>query len=189
MTHLPAALLCATLLATAPALAQHQSHGHAHGHDDEAAHAHEEAHERDHGDGEDADHVAEGAGLRALHGWTRATRDGTALVFVELSNTSGGMVRVTGAESGIAARAELVGFRLEQGRETWSPVGAIDLGPDESVDLAPFGLAILLEGLTTPLEQGDTLDVDLLTAEGALAIAVEVEAADATQHSHAGHNH
>ncbi|MFN3615277.1 MAG: copper chaperone PCu(A)C [Rubrimonas sp.] len=173
------ALALLPLLAAAPAPAQH-GHGHGHGH----GHAH------DHGRGAAGDdHVAEGAGLRVLHGWTRAADGGEALVFAEISNVSGGMVRITGADSPAAAAAEIVGFQLIDGRESHAPVGAIDLGPDEAVTMAPFGLAVRLTGLRGPLRRGETLPLTLLTADGAVEIVVEVEAADARQHSHAGHNH
>lgn len=176
------AVLLVPLLTAATAVAQH-GHGHApapdHGHD----------HGPDHGHDDGDDHIAEGAGLRALHGWTRATAGREALVFVELSNLSGGMVRLIGAESPVAEHAELVGFQLIDGREGHAPVGPVDLGPDEEIALAPFGLAIRLQGLKAPLVQGDTTPLTLLTADGALDLVIDVEAADATQHGHAGHNH
>lgn len=128
-------LRVAILAALAPLVAFGQDHDHGEPH--EASHAHGDVDAAD----EFPEHLAAGAGLRALHGWTRATRSSKALVFVELSNISDGVVRLTGAESPIASKAELVGFQLVDGAQTWEAIGPIDLEANASVTLAPFGCA------------------------------------------------
>lgn len=57
------------------------------------------------------------------------------------------------------------------------------------MELAPNGLAIRLEGLAAPLEEGETVDVTFTFDTGAVEVHVAVEDADARQHSHAGHQH
>ncbi|WP_157772696.1 hypothetical protein [Pseudoponticoccus marisrubri] len=58
-----------------------------------------------------------------------------------------------------------------------------------SLDLAPEGLAIRATGLSAAFDEGDTAEITLLTSAGDIALTVAVEAADARQHSHAGHSH
>lgn len=173
-------LLVALALSAASASATEAKTGHAHGHGH--GHAHDD-------DDAEAGHLAEGAGLRALHPWTNATRADAALVFVEIANRGAAPVTITGAASRVAASATLVGFRLVEGATIYDPVGALALDPGEEIDLEPRGLAIRLEGLTAALAEGGTVAVTLETDRGPLALAVAVESADAEAHSHAGHVH
>ena len=157
--------------------------------------AHEAGHDHDAGepDGDDHaddDHVAAAPfGLVALHPWTRATAAREALVFVELENGAAGPVTLTGARSPAATSAGIVAFRLVDGVAAYAPIASLPLDPGAEITLAPFGLAIRLEGLSAPLTRGARLPVTLLTDAGALDFVAEVEAADARAHSHAGHSH
>ncbi|WP_335949075.1 copper chaperone PCu(A)C [Salipiger bermudensis] len=137
----------------------------------------------------DAPHLTEIAGLRALHAWTRATSGREALVFVELENTGGGSVLLTGAESGIASDGTLVGFVLKDGQPAWETLASVPLAAGRALHLEPGALAIRLSGLSRALTEGEHFDLHLETDHGALALHVEVAAADARQHSHAGHSH
>lgn len=163
--------LCLALAAAAAPAGQEAAHGHA---------------DEPHGD---SAHLAEGAGLRALHAWTRATDAASALVFVEIENVSDHAVALTGATSEVAQSGALVGFALVDGAPAHQPVGETGIAPGAEIAFEPFGLAIALEGLARPLAQGEAFAVTLLTDHGPLEMTVEVEAADATQHSHAGHMH
>jgi len=155
----------------------------------EAGHDHN-AGEPDGDDHADDDHVAAAPfGLVALHPWTRATAAREALVFVELENGAAGPVTLTGARSPAATSAEIVAFRLVDGVAAYAPIASLPLDPGAEITLAPFGLAIRLEGLSAPLARGARLPVTLLTDAGALDFVAEVEAADAGAHSHAGHGH
>ena len=56
--------------------------------------------------------------------------------------------------------------------------------------LEPEGLGFRLVGLTQDLVQGAEFELELEFADGSqVHLHVEIEAADATQHSHAGHSH
>ena len=137
---------------------------------------------------DEADHLGELGGLRALHAWTRATDAGEALVFVEVENAGDASVTLEGAEAeGLVA--ELVGFRLVNGEPDWQVVGPVPVAPGRTLHLEPDGLAIRVDGLTAPLVEGEGMDLDLLTSLGPLVVHVEVEAADAAAHGHAGHDH
>lgn len=183
------ATLLALLLAAAPALAD-DGHGHAetgedHVHDD---HAHEEDHD-DHAEGGSVSHVTEAYGLRAVHAWTRATTGDAALVFLAVENPSEDRVVLTGASSDVAAGAEIVGFSLGDGTGSYAPLAEMPLPSGGSLRFAPQELAIRLTGLRAELGEGGYIEVTLATNRGPIPMDVEVGAADATGHSHAGHAH
>lgn len=161
-----AALVSLALLAT-PAFA----------HDD-----HAEDHEHDH-------HVAEAEGLRAIHAWANATTGSTALVYVELENTSDTDATLTGAHSDIAASAQLVGLENSGGQLTYTPLPLMPVPAGREIVLSPNGMAIQLTGLTQPLVEGDHFEIEFEFDGLHLDAVVEIESANATQHSHAGHQH
>lgn len=134
-------------------------------------------------------HVSEGAGLRAVHAWTRATSAREALVFVEIENLSDMRVTLTGGGAEIAGGGGLVGFRLVDGAPGYAPIEALPLDAGGDVVLAPNRLALRLAGLSATLAQGDSFAAVIETDRGPLPITVAVEAADADAHSHAGHAH
>lgn len=179
-----AILLSLTLIAT-PAFAQ-DDHG-----DHESEYG-EEHHDETHGDHDDhggEDHVSEADGVRAVHAWTNATRDGHAQVYVEIENTSDAEVRLLGAEAENAESAALVGFTLVDGEPSFVELPGMPIAAGGEVVLAPNGLAIDLEGLSADLEEGDSFEMELEFDFGHLDVVVAVESAGATQHSHAGHQH
>ncbi|TFF20587.1 copper chaperone PCu(A)C [Jiella endophytica] len=134
-------------------------------------------------------HLAEANGVRALHAWTRATDEKTALVFVTIENASGAEIRLEGAESGVAARAELVGFRLKDGEPDFARLPFVPVKPGHVLILQPRGLAIRLSDLDHPLAKGEEIELEFHFDSGHLPMHVQVEATDAAQHSHAGHQH
>lgn len=160
-----AALLTLALLA-APAVAEdHDDHDH---HDE---------------------HVAETGGVRAVHAWTNATSGSSALVYVELENTAGTDVVLTGAESDLAASAGLVGLQNTGGQLVFVPIPEMPMPAGSSLLLAPNGLAIQLIGLSQPLVQGERFEIEFLFGDFDLHAMVDIESTTATQHSHAGHQH
>jgi periplasmic copper chaperone A len=137
----------------------------------------------------DDHHVSELNGVRAVHAWTRATGGNIALVFVDIENGSDAIVLIEGGHSEIAGTVELVGFRLKDGNPAYEPVGSVPVGPGKEMQLAPERLALRLTGLTQPLAEGGEFELEIVFDIGEIDVHVAVEAVDATQHSHAGHNH
>ncbi len=125
----------------------------------------------------------------AVHAWTRATSGDTALVFVEIENGSDAIVLIEGGHSDDAEQVELVGFRLKDGEPVYEPVASVPVGAGKEMVLAPERLALRLSGLTKPLGEDGELEMEIVLDIGELDVHVAVEAANATQHSHAGHNH
>jgi len=137
----------------------------------------------------DDDHLSEVGDLRAVHAWARATDGAEAFVYVEIENKGDNPVSLEGGASEIAETVELVGFQLKNGEATYEVVPSVPVAPGRDLHLEPDGLALRLEGLRTALAVGEEFDLDIQTSIGVLEVHVEIEASNATSHSHAGHNH
>lgn len=139
----------------------------------------------DHGD----HHVAEAGAIRIVHPWARAAAKGAStLVFMEIEN-NGAPDLLEGAHSEAAEAARIVGITFKDGIASTVGLDAIDI-PEGDFDLDPGGIAIELVGLGEALEQGSEIEIELIFRDaGEVHLHAEVEAANATQHSHAGHAH
>ena len=161
------AAVLAGLLAAVPAVAE-EAHGHADG---------------------DSHHEAAAGGLRAVHAWTRATSDTTALIFVDIENGSDKTVSIVGAEADWAETVELVGFQLKDGEPTWVALPPVPVKAGTEMVLSPDGLALRAIGVKQPLGAGEERNIEIEFDAGHLDMVLQVEAADARAHSHAGHQH
>jgi copper(I)-binding protein len=170
-----AALFSLALIAS-PALAQED-------------HADEHHEEHEHEDGEQDEHVSEANGVRAIHAWVNATTGSNALVYADIENGSDAVVTLTGAETEIAASAEIVGLENTGGELSYTAIPVLPIPAGADMVFAPNGLAIALSGLTGPLVEGEHFDLELEFDGLHLDLEVAIESAAATQHGHAGHNH
>lgn len=134
-------------------------------------------------------HVFEAGRIEVIHPWARAAAQGSeSLVFFEL-HVEGEPDRLVGAWTEVAEEVHIVGLTVGAEGAGHQEVGEIDI-PAGAFSFDPGGLALELHDLTVTLEQGSHFDLVLEFAEtGPVEIEVAVEAAGATQHSHAGHNH
>jgi len=123
--------------------------------------------------------VSEQNGVRAINAWTRATSDKTALVFVEIENTSDKGVTLKGGKSPVAGSVELVGFQLEGGEPTYSTFPDFPIEPGLKVALAPKGMALRLNDVSKPLEKGQAFEMQIDFDHGPLKVNVSVEEAGA----------
>lgn len=98
-------------------------------------------------------------------------------------------VTLLGAESNQAAKVELVGFDLQNGEAAYRPMPQLQIASGSELVLAPNAAAFRLSGIKGHLHAGDSFEVHVIFDRGEVPVTVEVEAAGATQHSHAGHNH
>jgi copper(I)-binding protein len=135
------------------------------------------------------DHESSLGAITVIHAWTRATGQGEdAVVFFEIEN-AGEPTILNGAEAENAVSAEVVGAVLgADGAMAYQPIGPFEV-PSGKFQFDPNGLGLRLNDLTAELKQGDDFHLHLLFGDDELEISVEVEAADATAHSHAGHSH
>jgi len=67
--------------------------------------------------GEEDSHLSEKDGVRLVHAWTNATSDDHANVYLEIENTSGKIVTLTGGKSDLAEEVELMGAAIKAGGE------------------------------------------------------------------------
>lgn len=135
------------------------------------------------------DHATSAGALRIVHAWTRASDAGTdSLVFMEIEN-EGDEDRLTGAVSANASGVTIVGLTIVGGEVSTAPVGPIVV-PRGALELDPGGLALELRDLREPLAVGGKLELTLMFERaGKVVLHVDVEAADASRHSHDGHRH
>ena len=135
------------------------------------------------------EHVATAGDIRVVHAWARAAAAGAdTFVFMDIEN-KGAADRLLSAETGKAASVELVGIGMKDGAGTTMPLGPVDIGSGGTM-LDPGGMAIMLHGLTEALVKGEDFELTVrFEKAGPVVLDVEIEAADATQHSHAGHAH
>lgn len=135
------------------------------------------------------EHSTEVGSITVEHAWARAAGSGAdTLVFMDIEN-AGEADELVSASTDIAASATIVGVQHGAEGSTTVELGPIELSAGDT-HLDPSGMAIKLTGLTQELAQGDHFELSLqLEHAGEVHIEVEVEAADASQHSHAGHSH
>lgn len=165
-------LLCAAfgaLIATVPAAQSHDDHAHA-----EDDHSH---------------HEGKLDGVRTVHAWVRAGNEDEKLLFVEIENNSDRDIMIIGGESEAAESVELVGFQLQDGQTVYQPLEGVPIKAGTEMVLAPNGLALRLNGMREEMIEGEEHTIDIEFDIGHIDMHFQVEPANATQHSHAGHNH
>lgn len=134
-------------------------------------------------------HVASLNGVRVVHAWTRAGAGPEALIFADIENNSDAVVVLKGGESDRATSVELVGFELKDGEPSYVVLPSMPIQPGGELVLAPNGLALRLDRLSAERVEGGELEVAFEFAFGHIDAHVEIGAAHASGHSHAGHNH
>ncbi|QPH54701.1 copper chaperone PCu(A)C [Pontivivens ytuae] len=194
-------------LMAAPALAEGE-HGHDHDHEEHAEGEHHDAHDdhghedhaghddHGHGDhaheehaGDDDGHLSEVEGVRILHAWTPATRRGPAPIYFEFENERDAPVMVTGGATDHGEAAAVMGVSLTAGG---APVtlGEMEILAGDDVDFDAQGVFLMLVEIDEPLEEGQSFPLDITVEPvGTIEVQVDVLAADATRHPHAGHVH
>lgn len=138
---------------------------------------------------EEHEHVATAGAIRIVHPWVRAGHAGeNTLAFMELEN-GGSADTLESVETDAAASARIVGVTMKDGVAGTQEVGAIEI-PAGEFDFDPAGLAIELVGLKKDIEKGGEIEFELkFRSAGEVHLHAEVEAENATRHSHAGHAH
>ncbi|MEO1238160.1 MAG: copper chaperone PCu(A)C [Pseudomonadota bacterium] len=136
-----------------------------------------------------ADHVTRIDGLEILHAWAQATEGDEARIFMEIANEGDTDLTITGGATEIGGTVTLMAINYSDGG-TPVDIGSFPLKAGEEIDLTPGGLFFSVADLAQHLDQGMSFDMHLIVDPiGEVDIVVEVEAADAATHSHAGHNH
>ncbi|MEL7105584.1 MAG: copper chaperone PCu(A)C [Pseudomonadota bacterium] len=176
-------ILILLLLAWGAAWASDDDHGD-HDHDD---HFQADAHD-DHAD-DDGDHVTRVDGLEILHAWAQATEGDEARIFMEIANEGDADLTIMGGDTDIGGAVTVMAISYSDGGKPVD-IGTFPLKAGAEIDLTPDGLFLHVSDLSQHLDQGMSFDMHVdIDPIGEVEIVVEVEAADAATHSHAGHNH
>jgi hypothetical protein len=140
--------------------------------------------------GNEDEHVARAGGIEIVHAWSRATDEDVGGLFEGIASEGTASDRLVGAGAEIASRIELHGAVMRDGMMTSEPLGALALPRGGGLKLEPHGALFKLIGLERPLREGEEYVARIEFAEaGPIEIRVQIEPADATRHSHKGHDH
>ena len=150
-------------------------------------HSHDDGHDHEKPSGRD--HMATLGEIRLLHAWASETEDSDVLVYVEIENNSGRSVTLIGAQADFAARTELVGFQSQGGTSGYTRLPKLPISAGAKMILEPKGVALRMVEVDRHLHEGDDFEFTLVFEQGEVAMTGQVEAENAAQHSHAGHNH
>src|SRR3712207_2777024 len=95
--------------------------------------------------------------LQIAHPWARATPAGATVGagYMTITNTGTQTDRLVGGSAAGASRIEVHASVIEGGLARMRPVKALEIGPNQTVELKPGGLHIMLIGLKRPLTQGE----------------------------------
>lgn len=136
------------------------------------------------------DHLSEKDGVRVLHAWANATDGEDAFLYLEIENEGDVEVTLVGAATDMAEDVHLIAIPPSGDAADMQEIESLPIPAGAEMELAPGGVAFELHGLTQALVEGEEFDaIFSLDPIGELEVHVEIEASDATQHSHAGHNH
>lgn len=135
------------------------------------------------------DHLAESNGLRVLHAWTPATAAGAdALIYLDVENASATEALLTGGAA-MGAKLDLAGFTYGAAGEAWTVLPGLPVPAGGDVLLEPKVLALRWQAVPIDLVEGEALEIEVTVGAETLQAQVEIGAAGATAHSHAGHAH
>ena len=115
--------------------------------------------------------------LRAEDVWARpAPQHSTGAVYLILENGTADDERLTGASSSVAAHVELHQTVIVEDVGRMEPVESVELPSGSTLEIAPFGIHLMLIDLREELQIGDTFPLTLEFASGQrLEVEVEVK--------------
>lgn len=123
--------------------------------------------------------------------WVRPAPEGRPIsaAYLTICNRSDAAVVLTGAEAAVAEAVELhETTRDRDGVASMAPVDRIEIGPGDSVSLAPGGVHIMLIGVNQQIVPGDGVDLTL-RLEGSPPIMLNATARESNMatDAHKGH--
>jgi periplasmic copper chaperone A len=137
--------------------------------------------------------TAQAQSLTAEGGWIRSAPPGAKVMagYVRLSNPGDTELRLVEARSSAFETIEFHETVEQAGVARMRPVDALVLVPGATVNLEPGGLHLMLIGPRRKLMLGDSVVVDMLTADGeALPLVLRVSSMPAADgHDHSQHDH
>lgn len=124
--------------------------------------------------------------------WVRASAPGQTSAAVQLSIASQQEVRLLGASSPAAGRAELHNMMLENGMMKMRRIQFVPLPAGRQVDLGTGGIHVMLLDLKQPLREGGSIQLALTVQhadrrEEKIDVQVEVRSLTASGNAHEHH--
>jgi periplasmic copper chaperone A len=136
--------------------------------------------------------AAHAQSLTAEKGWIRSAPPGATVMagYVRLSNPGDVELRIVEARSSAFEAIEFHETIEQDGMARMRPVEAIVIVPGATVNLEPGGLHLMLLRPRRKLMLGDSVVVDMLTADGEpLPLVLRVSSAPADTDDHSQHDH
>ena len=121
-----------------------------------------------------------GGALSLEDAWARASIGGSTVsaVYLVVANRGEAADRLLGAETGRAGHAAIHRSVVEEGVVKMRRVDAVEVLPGEAVRLEPGGLHLMLMGVASPLEAGESISLTLVFERaGKLTLSVPVRRA------------
>ena len=120
--------------------------------------------------------AAQTPALEARDAWIRATPGAeVAAAYLTLRNRGPVAVVVRGVRSPLAGSAMIHESHLANGVSSMRPREPLSIAPGATVQFAPGGLHVMLQGLSHPLAPGDAVPLILILGDGAeLAVTARV---------------
>jgi copper(I)-binding protein len=125
--------------------------------------------------------------------WTRATAPGQDSASVDMTITSKQAAALVGVSSPASKTATLHSMTMDGGMMKMREVKSIELPAGKMTNLHEGGYHLMLEGLKSPLKEGDTIPLTLSIKTGKNVAKIEASAkvrsltatgAPATEHEH-----
>ena len=111
------------------------------------------------------------------------------IVFFEIENQSDSTAKLTGGFAENTTHLHLMAYPAKAGGAAVE-LPAIEVPAGVEFALEQGGVYLELDGVSFDLVEGEHFEITVFIEPfGALEVDVEIEAADAKQHSHAGHAH
>lgn len=136
--------------------------------------------------------TAHAQALTVDQGWIRSGPPGAPVVagYARLSNPGTTELRIVEARSSAFAKIEFHETREEDGVSRMRPFESLVLKPGATVVLEPGGLHLMLMNPTKRVMLGDSVVIDMITADGdALPAVFSVRSMPAAEHEHDSHEH
>ncbi|AVJ56911.1 hypothetical protein C5610_11835 [Idiomarina sp. OT37-5b] len=106
--------------------------------------------------------------VTATNAWARASIPGASsgAGYVSLHNETASVITLVGMKSDVSKTTELHTHIHEDGMMKMTHVSEVSIAPGETLEMKPGGYHIMLMGLQEPLQEGSTVAVELLFADG-----------------------
>jgi hypothetical protein len=128
---------------------------------------------------------AQSAGIAVSGGWASPTPGGVAVSagYMTITNNSDTADTLTGASSPRAASVEIHRMSMEGAVMQMRPAGPLPIPAHQSITLAPGGLHLMFQGVSTPFAEGESIPVQLIF-EHAGSVSAELPVSRAAPAAH-----